>query len=124
MFGPLSTRDLSQPLYEARGWVKLLGILNIISGVLACLTLVGILWGWLPLWQGILLFNAGKQTEQAWTGEDPERLREALRQLKTYFVLSGVSMLATLALTVLAFIAILGLGAVGLLSGLEAVQSM
>jgi hypothetical protein len=124
MFGPLSTRDLSQPLYDARGWVKLLGILNIISGVLACLTLVGILWGWLPLWQGILLFNAGKQTEQAWTGEDPERLREALRQLKTYFILSGVSMLATLALTVLAFIAILGLGAVGLLSGLEAVQSM
>ncbi len=124
MFGALSTRDLAQPLYEVRGWVKFLGVLNIISGVLACLTIVGILWGWLPLWQGIVLFNAGKQAEQSWTNEDPERLRESLRQLKTYFIISGVSMLASMALAMLVVIALIGLGAVGLLSGLESMQSM
>jgi len=124
MIGTLTPRELAQPLYDARGWMKFLGVLNIISGVLACLTIVGILWGWLPLWQGILLFNAGKQGELSWQGEDPERLRDALRQLKTYFIISGVSMLLTMALAAFFLIAILGLGAIGLLSGLEALQTI
>lgn len=124
MIGTFTPRDLAQPLYDARGWMKFLGVLNIISGVLACLTIVGILWGWLPLWQGILLFNAGKQAENAWAQEDPGQLRDSLLRLKTYFVISGVSMLLTMATVAFFLIAVLGLGAIGLLSGLEALQTM
>jgi len=32
-------RDLSAPLYEAKGWIKLVGVLSIVGGVLYVITI-------------------------------------------------------------------------------------
>ncbi len=51
-------RELSAPLASGRGWIKFLGILSIVSGALGALSIIGILWAWLPIWLGVLLFQA------------------------------------------------------------------
>ncbi|MFO7651171.1 MAG: DUF5362 family protein, partial [bacterium] len=43
------------------GWLKFFGIVTIIAGALNALSLVGILWAWLPIWLGVLLVQAGSR---------------------------------------------------------------
>jgi hypothetical protein len=56
-------QELSVPIYQARGWLKFLGVLSIMSGVGQALSLVGILVAWLPIWMGVLMFQAGSNIE-------------------------------------------------------------
>jgi hypothetical protein len=55
----LAVRELSVPLFQAKGWLKFLGILSIIGGVFQALTIVGIIYAWIPIWSGVLLHQAG-----------------------------------------------------------------
>ena len=43
-------RSLSQ-------WMRILGFVSILFGILSCLSLVGILWGWLPIVMGLFLLR-------------------------------------------------------------------
>ncbi len=36
-------REISLPLYQAQGWMKFLGIVMIVQGVLTALTIIGII---------------------------------------------------------------------------------
>jgi hypothetical protein len=83
-------KEVSIPLYQARGWMKLLGILNIIGGVLAALSIVGIIVAWLPIWMGVILYQAGSSSEQAYFSGDKYSLGKSLNQLKLYFTINGV----------------------------------
>lgn len=88
--------ELSLPLYQAKGWLKFLGTLSILGGILQALSVIGLLWAWLPIWMGVLLFQAGASAETARAGDRQAFLR-SLGSLKTYFVLNGVlSLLAIL----------------------------
>ena len=49
---------IGAPLYNAKGWMKFVGVLSIIYGVLVALSIIGILIAWLPIWIGILLFQS------------------------------------------------------------------
>lgn len=99
-------RDVSAPLYAARGWMKLLGVLMIIYGALLVLTIVGILICWLPIWIGILLLRAASSAEMAQISGDKFQLVEALSKLKTYFTIYGI--LALLGLVAAAIALLLG----------------
>ena len=59
-------REIGYPLYNCRGWMKFLGVMSIISGVIQVITIIGILFAWLPIWTGILLFQAASAAEQAY----------------------------------------------------------
>ena len=83
-------RSVSSPLAEGAGWMKFLGILSIIAGASQMLSLVGILWGWLPLWMGILLYQAANAAETARLSGDPYALASALGKVKTYFMINGI----------------------------------
>ena len=83
-------QQLSMPIYQARGWLKFLGILSIISGVGSALSIVGILFAWLPIWMGVLMFQAGSSIESAGQFGDKFAFLRSLGNLKTYFVLQGV----------------------------------
>ncbi|MFH2103570.1 MAG: DUF5362 family protein [Chloroflexota bacterium] len=50
-----TVRQLSLPIYQARGWLKFLGILSIIGGIFQVLTIAGIISGGLSIWMGSLL---------------------------------------------------------------------
>ena len=105
-------QELSMPIYQARGWLKFLGVLSIIGGVGSALALVGIL----PIWMGVLLFQAGSNITTAAQTGDRFSYQKAMGALKTYFVLQGVLALLGLVLgLVMACIALLvGVGAITL----------
>ena len=97
-------RDLSMPLASGKGWMKFLGIMFIISGILAAITIVGILVAWLPIWIGVLLLQASSAIERANVGGDDADFRMALSKLRTYFVILGVLMIIYLVFIVLGLI--------------------
>ena len=83
-------RNISLPIHESKGWLKFLGVISIVSGVLTALSLVGIIVAWLPIWMGFLLYQGGSLVEQAYVGGDPEALTASLGKLRTYFTVTGV----------------------------------
>ena len=83
-------KELSLPIYQSRGWMKLIGVLSILGGVMTAFTIVGIVICWLPIWLGVLLFKAGSAVEGAQLNGDKAKLKESLEKLKTYFVINGV----------------------------------
>lgn len=87
---------------QMAGWMKFLGIINIIVGALTALTLVGILVAWLPIWIGILLYQAGSRAQESHFLGNPERLVEMLFKLKTYFIIQGVLTLIAISFWIIA----------------------
>ena len=111
-------KDLSIPLYQAKGWMKLLGVLMIIAGILYAITLVGIIVCWLPIWMGILLFKTAGAAEVAQINGSRAQLHLALSSLKTYFTIQGVLVLISLIFMLIGLI-IGGGGMLGMLSGMR-----
>jgi hypothetical protein len=107
-------RSIGAPIFEGRGWLKFLGVLMILYGVLAALTIVGILFAWLPIWQGVLLFQAGSLAEQSSLSGDAAHLTASLGKLKVYFMIMGILALLGIAVTIL----FMSLGLMGMLAGL------
>jgi hypothetical protein len=94
-------QELSMPIYQARGWLKFLGVLSIIGGVMQAITIVGIVWAWIPIWMGILMFQAGSQAETAGQLGSKFAFMSSLGSLKTFFVLQGVLSLIAIIISLL-----------------------
>ena len=107
-------REISLPLYQAQGWMKFLGVVMIVQGILTALTIIGIIFAWLPIWLGVLLFKSAGQAESAQYSGDKFRLIQSLEHIKLYFIINGVVML----LTVGFFLFIFFIGGLGFLSTL------
>jgi hypothetical protein len=99
-----TVREVSIPLFQAKGWMKLLGTLLIISGIFYVITIVGILVCWLPIWMGILLFKAADEAEAAQLAGEKTRLVQSLSKLKTFFTIQGVLILITIVFFVIGLI--------------------
>lgn len=95
-------RELSVPLYQCKGWMKLVGVMSIIGGALYVLTIVGIIIAWLPIWTGILLFQSASAIEQAYQADNRDAMTRSLSKLKTYFIIMGVLTLIGIIVMVLA----------------------
>jgi hypothetical protein len=100
-------QQLSMPLYQARGWLKFLGVMTIIAGVPSVLALVGIL----QIWIGVLLFQAGSSIDAAGQFGDKFAFLRSMGGLKTYFIIQGVLTLIGIlvALSVLCIMVVLPL---------------
>ena len=83
-------QELSIPIYECKGWLKLIGVMSIISGGLSALSIVGILWAWLPIWMGVLLFQSASAVEEAYSSGRKDSMTRSLGKLKTYFIITGI----------------------------------
>ncbi len=103
-------KEVSLPLFSSKGWIKLIGILMIIYGVFAALTLVGILVAWLPIWLGVLLMKVASAMEQARVTGNKELLIKAQNNLSTYFTIYGVLALIGIILAVVFIIVGLSTG--------------
>ncbi|MEO0026491.1 MAG: DUF5362 family protein [candidate division WOR-3 bacterium] len=94
-----------------KGWLKLLGIVQIVAGILQALTLFGIFWAWLPIWLGIILNGAANKAGEYVEKGDEQALAEFTGKLKLYFIINGVMMIISLAVVALALM-VLGLLAI------------
>lgn len=106
-------REVLGPLVDGKFWIKLLGVLMILSGALQALSIVGILWAWLPIWLGVLLFQATGEAERAVSGDDVAAGRRASDKLRLFFMIQGVLILIML----LAMVAVMFLGIGGAMLG-------
>ena len=108
-------QDLSLPLAQSKGWMKLLGVMMIIYGILIAISVVGLIIAWIPVWIGVLLFQAASAVEQAQLGGDADAMLRAMGKLKTYFTISGVLMLIGIIVGVVGFL----MGVFGVMTGFE-----
>ncbi|MFH1864920.1 MAG: DUF5362 domain-containing protein [Candidatus Eisenbacteria bacterium] len=83
-------REVSAPLFAAKGWMKFLGVLMIIYGALIALTIVGLIVCWLPIWIGVLLLQSASAVEATQASGSRMELYGAMSKLKTYFTIYGV----------------------------------
>ena len=112
----MEMKDVALPLYQARGWIRFLGVMMIIVGALYAVTIIGLLFAWLPIWLGVLLFQASSRIEYAYEGGGAVSFMESLQKLKTYFIINGVVVLISLIFV--------GVGALaGILGGLAGLMS-
>lgn len=108
------TSTIMAPLVHGKMWIKLLAVMLILGGALQALTIVGILWAWVPIWLGVLMFQAIGAAEQAVATGDPATAVRANEKLRLFFMIQGLLMLVGLVLMAAAFM----LGGVAVLGGL------
>ena len=112
-------RAIVRPLTDGKFWMKLLGVMMIISGGLQVLSIIGILWAWVPIWLGVLLFqSAGAAAEASATGDVAAATR-ATDKLRLFFMIQGILMLIALLMVGVVFL----LGGFAMLAGLAGMGS-
>jgi hypothetical protein len=103
--GTKSVSELSQPFVPGVGWMKFIGIIYIIGGALACITIIGIVIAWLPIWMGALLTQSASAIERAHQNNDAAAMKESLARLGTLFVMKGVLIIVGFVAVILAILA-------------------
>jgi len=85
-------RNISIPIHQAKGWMKLVGLVSILQGVLMVVSTFGfgIIFAWLPIWAGVLLMQSAGAVERSYATGDEAQLVLSLSKIKTYFVITGV----------------------------------
>ena len=86
------------------GWLKFLGILTIFFGVLSAITIIGIVFAWIPIWLGVLLIQAGARASNAQISNNPKKLVIMMDKLRLYFVIQGIMLIITLGTAILGII--------------------
>ena len=84
-------------------WTKIVGILNIISGALYCLTILifavpTVVIGIITIVMGTKLTVAANHLEFAIQNKDEESFSIAIDQLRQYFLINGILLIVTVAL--------------------------
>lgn len=102
--------ELAYPMFAGRNWLKLLGIVMIVMGSLYALTIVGIIFAWLPIWMGVLLYQAAEKVSSAYYSGDKAEFIMAQRKLTTYFTINGILMLVGIGIWILAMIVLFSIG--------------
>jgi len=93
-------KQVSAPLFSSRRWMKFVGIMLIVTGVVYAISIIGLLLAWIPIWLGIILISAANRLEVAYTHSDKYSFIEAQTKVGSYFTIFGVLMLIGLVLTV------------------------
>lgn len=81
------------PLDAAAGWMKLIGTVSIIYGVLTALSIVGLLIAWLPIWIGVLTRKAATQAQLAYASGDENAAIASTDSLRIIFKIQGILLL-------------------------------
>ncbi len=114
----MDTQLLLASLIKNSFWMKLVGVVLIVAGVFYCITIFGLLIGWLPIWLGVLLFSSAKRLDVLREGESAAIAVESIDKLSLFFKISGIATLVYVVLIVVLFLVFL-FGAVGSVTGFD-----
>jgi hypothetical protein len=81
------------PIDAAAGWMKLIGTVSIIYGVLTALSIVGLVIAWLPIWIGVLTRKAATQAQLAYASGDENAAIASTDSLRLIFKIQGILLL-------------------------------
>ncbi|MBL8892688.1 MAG: DUF5362 domain-containing protein [Planctomycetaceae bacterium] len=105
-----------EPLHAVAPWLAFLGWVCIIAGVIYCLTIIGLIIGWLPIWMGILLKGASERLKLGFQSGNEAELYAASKNLGTYFIILGILTLIAMIINLL-YIGVVVMAVVGVLAG-------
>lgn len=94
--GNSSVSRVMSPLDRSAGWMKLIGTVSIVYGVLTALTIIGLVVAWLPIWMGILTRKAAVQAQQAYVSGDEQAAVASTDSLRIIFKVQGIIVLINL----------------------------
>jgi len=97
-----------QNLLNTSGWLKFLGVLAIISGILTALTIIGIIIAWLPIWLGVCLFQAGGRFSIARQTNDAGMASMGARSLALAIKIIAITYLVGILFYVIVFLGMAG----------------
>lgn len=89
------------PLCNVSGWLKFLGIVNIVLGVIYCLTIIGAIVGWIPIWIGVSLNNAADSLRAGYDGRNERAMLMGMDKLALSIRIIGILTLIGLIINVL-----------------------
>jgi len=95
---------IKQTAVSMSGWLKFLGIINIVWGAFSAISIVGIIFAWLPIWLGVVLLQAASSATHANLSNDPNDLAEMMSKLRMYFIIQGVLIIVGMAAVVIGII--------------------
>lgn len=101
--GTESWRSVIGPLEEVAGWSRFLGITLIVIGAFYCITIVGAIVGWVPIWLGILMLKSGDNLRSGTIDGSSEGIRQLSKAIK----ISGVAACVFLVFMLLYFLFII-----------------
>lgn len=100
--------SFSAPKKTLTGWTTFWGIIQIISGALACLSIIGAVIGVFQIIAGLKLLKAVEITKSpSYSSMDSDQV---LEQLDSFFKINGIILIVSFALGILIFIAIMAAG--------------
>ncbi len=114
----MDTQLLLASLIKNSFWMKFVGVVLIIAGVFYCITIIGLLFGWLPIWLGVLLFSSAKRLDVLREGESPPVAVESIEKLSLFFKISGIATLVYVVFLAFLLLFVL-LRAVGAVTGFD-----
>lgn len=88
--GAAISGNIMQPLYEARGMMKIWGWMTFIIGILYCITIFGAIVGWVFVWMGWLVKGAAESVTIGIETGNKQELRLANERIGTFFKILGV----------------------------------
>ncbi len=92
--------QLKESATTMSSWLRFLGIALIFTGALCAFTIIGLFVFWIPIWMGVLLYQAAERATAVGRGTSAEALLELVEKLKSYFIISGVVTMALIAFVV------------------------
>jgi hypothetical protein len=96
-------RKLTLVASDSTGWMKFLGVMLVLAGVILIVSIWGILICWLPIWAGIVLFKAAGDADMASRGA-PTRLLELLQKNNKFFMVLGIFALIMIIVLIAIFV--------------------
>ena len=78
-----------------RFWLKFFGVLQMVAGGFYCLSLVGIVVGWLPILLGWTMFKAGDRLGAFAQTSNPADLEETIHNLRLHYMIVGIMCVIT-----------------------------
>lgn len=90
---------LAERARSMSGWLQFMGVVTLGAAIPSVLSIVGIVVAWLPIWLGVLLFQAGTAARR---GTDDELIR-MIERLRLYFIVQSVVVVVALVVFGVAF---------------------
>jgi hypothetical protein len=117
---------LSEPLAKTSFWLKFMAVLQFIYAAFYVIGSfgIGLIIAWLPVWMGVLMWQAANRSGEAIVNGDIQSALAAQNKIKTLIIIMGVVTLVTLILAILAFFFLMfvGANAPGLMEQMQQMQ--
>jgi hypothetical protein len=104
---------LSEPLAKTNFWLKFMAVLQFIYAAFYVIGSfgIGLIIAWLPVWMGVLMWQAANRSREAVMSGDLQSALAAQNKIKVLIIIMGVVTLVSLIIGILAIIFLMFVGA-------------